>query len=328
MNKRVLLVGDRLYMKFSDLRYFTERLSEAGYEALSTHGMDDSEIRAMAEGASAIVAIAYPVTGELLDCMKRCEFVMTLSVGYDCVDVSEATARGIPVSNSPTYCSDDVANHAMTLLVSLSRKLHLTTPGVMAGRWDYSYTKPIYRFQDRTLGVFGLGKIGRRIVPKAKGFGMRVIAYDPYIADDVFALCGVERKYEFDELLEGSDFISIHAPLTGETRHIFDREAFQKMRSNAVIINTARGPIVDQKALLEALETGRIASAGLDVLDNEPPDPEDPILSCKSVLVTPHIAWYSEESFEENKTLGMDELIRVLDGKRPRYVVNPDIYGA
>lgn len=326
--KQVLFAGDRLYMKFGGLDYFTRRLGEAGYGVIPTQGSSRDEVVTAAAGASAIVVIAHEVTAELLDAAPDCEFVMTLSVGYDCVDVAAASARGIPVSNSPTYCSEDVANHAITLLTSVARKLHLTTPAVKNGTWTYAYAKPIYRFRGRRLGIVGLGKIGRAIVPKAKGLGFEVSAYDPYLADDMFALSGVERCYEFTELLEISDYLSIHAPLNGETRHMIDAEALSLMRREAIIVNTARGSIIDQDALVEALRAERIAGAGVDVLEREPPEASEAILSAENALVTPHIAWYSEESFQQNKELGMDELIRVLGGGRPRYVVNPEIYGA
>lgn len=327
-SKSVLFAGNRLFMKFAGLDYFSSRLNEAGFSVISGEGMDSRELETAAADASAVVVIAQPVTRRLLESMPKCEFVMTLSVGYDCVDVAAATSLGIPVSNSPTYCSEDVANHALTLLVTVARKLHLTTPAVKAGGWTYAYTKPIFRFRGRTLGIVGLGKIGRALVPKARGLGFDVVAYDPYLADDVFAAWGVDRCYEFDELVERSDAISIHAPLTGETRHLFDASVFESMARDSVLVNTARGSIIDQDALVAALESGQIAGAGIDVLEREPPAADEPILSCERALVTPHIAWYSEESFEQNKSLGMDELIRVLSGGRPRYVVNPAVFGA
>ncbi len=326
--KRVLFAGERLFMKFGGLDYFADRLGAAGYGLISGRGMSENELLDAAREASAIVVIAQPVTRRLIDAMERCEFIMTLSVGYDCVDVQAATDRRVPVSNSPTYCSEDVANHAMTLLLAVSRKLHLTTPKTTTAIWGYDYARPIFQFRGRRLGIVGLGKIGRALVGKAKGMGFEPAAYDPYLADDIFEMCGVRRCYEFSELLESSDCISVHAPLTGETRHLFDGAAFDRMSAEAVFVNTARGAIVDQDALVRALDEGRLGGAGIDVLEREPPAPEEPILSCAGALVTPHIAWYSEESFRRNRELGMDELIRVLDGGRPRYVVNPAIYGA
>ncbi len=324
--KHVLFAGERLFMKFGTLEYFRRRLEAAGYGVVSGAGMSLEQRGKSA--ASAIVVIAEPVTAPLLHSLRSCEFVMTLSVGYDCVDVEAATHLDIPVSNCPSYCTEDVANHAMALLLAVSRKLHSTAAQVSKGNWEYAYAKPIFRYTGRQLGIIGFGKIGRSVVAKARGLGFEIAAYDPYVADDIFDKFGVRRSYELDELLSNADYVTIHAPLTGETRHLLDRTAFARMKPDSIIVNTARGPIVDQHALVEALDHGVIGGAGVDVLESEPPAKDDPILSCENALITPHIAWYSEESFDANKVLGMDELIRVLDGGRPRYVVNPSIYGA
>ncbi len=325
--KKILFAGDRLFMKFGELEYFRTRAREADAEVVSTLGMDDREFRKAAEDTSAIAVIARRISSDIIGAMKRCELIMTFSVGYDCVDLAAATKAGIPVSNSPTYCSDDVANHVMTLILAVSRKLHVIIPEVSRGNWDYKYTKPITNYRDKVLGIVGLGKIGRQLVPKAKGFGMRIAAYDPYIADDIFELLDVKRVYELKDLLELSDYITINAPLTPETRHMFGKKQFLRMKTGSIIINTARGSIIDQGALVEALTDGMIAGAGIDVLEKEPLAPDNPLLSVPSALVTPHIAWYSEESFEANKVLGMDELVTVLNGGRPRHIVNPEIFG-
>jgi len=325
--KKILLAGDRLFMKFPALDYFESRAPEADAQIISTKGMSDQELIEAAKDASAICVIARPITKAVIEAMEKCEIIMTLSVGYDCVDVETATARGIPVCNSPTYCSDDVANHAMTLILAVSRKLHQIIPEVNKSNWDYKYTKPIFNYRGKKLAVIGLGKIGRKIVPKAKGFGMDVIAFDPYIADDIFELLGVERKYELRDLLKEADYVTVHAPLTAETRNMIGAEELSQMKKTAVIVNTARGPIINQEALVEALNSETIAGAGIDVLEKEPLTPDNTLLGAKNILITPHIAWYSEESFEANKILGMDEMVNVLNGGRPRHIVNPEIFG-
>ena len=327
MPRKVLFAGDRLFMKFPSLEYFERRLAEADAIVVSTKGMDDAAFVQEAKDAAAIVVIARKIGADLIAAMEKPKLIMTLSVGYDCVDVEAATMRGIPVSNSPTYCSDDVANHAMALILSLSRKIHETIPRTRKAEWDYKFAKPVFNYRDKTLGIIGLGKIGRRIVPKAKGFGMRVAAYDPYLADDIFEQYGVERKYELTELLSVSDYITIHAPLTRETFHMVDGKAFETMKKSAFIVNTARGSIIEQDSLVRVLKNGDIAGAGIDVLETEPPSPDHPLLALENALVTPHIAWYSEESFLANIELGMDELVRVLNGQRPRFIVNPQIFG-
>ena len=325
--KKVLFAGDRLFMKFPSLDYFQTRLDEIGARVISTQGMDDARFKDAAGDAAAIVNIARKIPADLIGALTCCELIMMLSVGYACVDVAAATENGIPVSNSPTYCSDDVANHAMALILALSRKIHTIIPETRRAVWDYKFATPIHNYRGKTLGIIGLGRIGRSIVPKAKGFGMHVAAYDPYLDDDIFKVLAVERHYELEELLTTADYITIHAPLTQETFHMIDAAALANVKETAFIVNTARGSIIDQDALVLALKMNRIAGAGIDVLENEPPDINNPLLTLANAIVTPHIAWYSEESFQANIELGMDELLRVLQGKRPRYIVNPEIFG-
>jgi D-3-phosphoglycerate dehydrogenase len=209
----------------------------------------------------------------------------------------------------------------------VARKIPEIIPQTGKGYWEYAYTKPVYNFRDKILGIVGLGKIGRTIVPKARGFGMRIAAYDPYVDDDIFQLLDVDRKYDLPDLLGEADYITIHAPLTPETRLMIDAGALALMKKDAILVNTARGDIVDEAALAEALHEGALGGAGIDVLSTEPPDPSNPLLSAPNTVVTPHLAWYSEESFVRDMVQGMDEAQRVLSGRRPRHIVNPEIFG-
>ncbi len=324
---KVVFTGQRLFMKFAKLDYFEKRLAEIGCQEVNVHDEDDEVLKQQVKDAVAVVLIARKITPDIIGTMKRCKLILTLSVGYDCVDVEAATRKGIPVCNTPAYCTDDVANHAMTLVLAVARKLHIILPRTRKAEWDYKFTKPIFNFTNKTLGIIGLGRVGRALVPKAKGFGMKLSAYDPYVEDDIFALLGVERRYELDDLLRESDYLSIHAPLTAETFHMIDEKALAKMKDTAVIVNTARGPIIDEQALCKALDHGIIGGAGIDVLRIEPPKADSPLLARENALVTPHVAWYSEESFEKDMVDGMDELERVLKGYRPRFIVNPEIFG-
>ncbi len=324
---KIVLTGARLFLKFPSLDYFKERAAEINGTIVSTEGYDDHALAEEVRDADAVVLIARNLTRDIIGRMEKCKLILTLSVGYDCVDVLAATEKGIPVCNSPTYCSDDVANHAMMLLLALSRKLHALLDETKAGGWDYKVSKPVYNYTDKTLGIVGFGKIGRKMVQKARGFGMKVSAYDPYIADDIFEYMGVRREYEFLDLASSADYLSIHAPLTGETYRMIDAEVLAKMKPEAIIVNTSRGAIIDEEALADALRKGRLGGGGVDVLEKEPPSPDHPLIQCTNMMVTPHVAWYSEESFERNIVLGMDELMRVLQGYRPRYIVNPEIFG-
>lgn len=324
--KRVVFAGDRLFRKFPNKQYFVDRLQEAGAACDFAEDADDAELRRRTAGAAAVVVIDRRIDRELLEGMGADGFVMTLSVGYDCVDVGAATRLGIPVSNCPTYCIDEVASHALTLLHAVARKLHELVPQTRTGDWTIGYAKPIHSFQDRTLGIVGLGRIGRALARKAAALGLRLAGYDPYLDDDIFESLGVRRVCDFEDFLPLCDYISVHAPLTGETRHMFNRPAFELMKPGAFIVNTARGAIINGEDLLGALQSGRLAGAGLDVLEQEPPPAGHPLLHEPHALVTPHMAWYSEESYFRNQQFGMEELSRVLSGRRPQYVVNPQVY--
>lgn len=324
--KNVVLIGDRLFMKFPDQAYFQERVREADAVIVSTSGMSDTEILEKLRSATAIAVIGAPITREMIATASACRFIMTLSVGFDVVDLPAATERMIPVSNCPLYCSEEVAEHALTLTVAVARKLHELQPHVRGGGWDYKQARPIRAFRDGRFGILGLGRIGRHSARKAQALGMHVVAYDPYLDDDIFAMLGVERAYDFEPFLASLDYLSVHCPLTDETWHLIDGPALAHMRPHAVIVNTARGPIVDQHALEDALQEGRIGGAGIDVIEQEPPTGDEPLLTLPNAVVTPHIAWYSEESHRRNQEHAMDELVRVLQGRRPRYVVNPEIF--
>jgi D-3-phosphoglycerate dehydrogenase len=324
---KVVFTGSRLFMKFPNLEYFVNRLKDLDCELVAVRDESNEILKAKLKDAVAVVLIARKLDAEIIGAMERCKVILTLSVGYDCVEVEAATEKLIPVCNTPAYCTDEVSNHAITLILALARKIHLIVPKSREAVWDYKYTKQIFNFRHKTLGIIGLGRVGRALVPKAKGFGMKVSAYDPYVENDIFALLGVERKYELEDLLQEADYISIHAPLTPETNHMIDAQALAKMKKTAIIVNTARGPIIDEGALCSALDAGTIAAAGIDVLEKEPPAADNPLLAKQNALVTPHVAWYSEESFEADMVDGMDELERILKGKRPRFIVNPEIFG-
>ena len=257
--------------------------------------------------------------------MKDCRLILALSVGYESVDVQAATERGIPVCNIPSYCTDEVANHAMTLLLAAARKIKTLLSTVSCGGWTNKDAQPIYNLNNKVLGIIGLGKIGRCIIPKAKGFGISVIAYDPYVADDIFTLLDAERAYDLEDLLPRVDYLSIHAPLTPETYHLINAKELMLLKDGALLINTARGEIVDEEALYAALRNGTLSGAGLDVLESDPPPQDHPLLLMENVIVTPLVAWYSEESFHRSMVQGMDEITGVFSGHRPRSLVNPQV---
>jgi len=277
----------------------------------------------VAADADALLVTYARITGDMIAAMTRCRIISRFGIGVDNVDIPAATRAGIVVTRVPDYCIDEVSDHAMALLLALARKIPLANAQVHAGRWEMPAVVPIHRLRGRVLGLAGFGRIPQLVAPKAQAFGLRVVACDPYVGPDVFARAGVD-PVDFEELLRVSDFISIHTPLVPETHGLFGAEAFRRMKPTACIINTARGPIVDEAALARALDAGRPAGAALDVLPTEPPA-GSPLFGRPNVIITPHISFYSEESLVELQTKAAQEVVAVLTGRAPRNVVNPDV---
>ena len=227
------------------------------------------------------------------------------------------------VTKVPDYCIDEVSDHTMALLLALARKIPLANAQVHAGLWEMQAVVPLHRLRGSVLGLAGFGRIPQLVVPKAKAFGLRVVAYDPFVQQDVFTHAGVE-SVDFAQLLEMADYISIHTPLIPETKNLFNADAFRRMKPTAYLINTARGPIVDEAALAQALDAGQLAGAALDVMVLEPPPPS-PLFGRDNVIVTPHVSFYSEESLIELQTKAAEEVVAVLSGQAPRNPVNPEV---
>jgi D-3-phosphoglycerate dehydrogenase len=264
--------------------------------------------------------ITRRVIGELREVLAVCRY----GVGVDTVDLPAATEHGIIVANVPDFCFDEVADTAMSLILAVPRKVHLLNAMVRRGIWNKDAAKPVHKFRGATLGLFAFGNIARNVCRKAAAFGFRIIACDPYVAADAVRDYPV-TLVDFETLLATSDLISVHAPLTDETRHRFDGAAFRRMKPSAFFFNLGRGPIHDQQALTRALTEKWIAGAGLDVLEREPPDPADPILKLDNVVFTPHYASYTEEAYRELQRKTGENAAAVLKGEFPKYLVNPEV---
>jgi D-3-phosphoglycerate dehydrogenase len=287
-------------------------------------GTSPEALIAAARDADAVINTYAKLPAEVLRGLAKCRIVARTGIGVDTVDMPTATALGIIVTNVPDYCIDEVSDHALALILSLTRKVVSATAAVRAGGWGVKLAVPIARHRGRTLGLVGFGKIPQALVPKAQALGFQVIAFDPYIPPEGGAPLGV-RMVDFQALLSESDVVSIHAPLTDETKGLFGDREFGRMKAGAFLINTSRGPLIQGAALVRALESGRLAGAGLDVLDVEPPPPGSPLLQMPNVALTPHIGYYSEESQIELQTKAAQEVRRVLTGESPRNVVNRDV---
>jgi D-3-phosphoglycerate dehydrogenase / 2-oxoglutarate reductase len=276
----------------------------------------------VAKDADALLATYAKITADMIRQMTRCRIISRFGIGVDNVDIPAATERGIVVTKVPDYCIDEVSDHAMALLLSAVRKIPLANSLVQQGRWEMPAVVPIHRLRGTVLGLVGFGRIPQLVAPKAQAFGMRVVSFDPYIPKDVFERANVE-SVDFPQLLKISDYISIHAPLLPETQSLFNANAFRQMKPHAYLINTARGPIVDEAALTRALDAGQLAGAALDVMTKEPPT-GSPLLGRSNVIITPHTSFYSEESLNDLETKAAEEVVRVLKGQAPKNPVNSE----
>ncbi len=282
----------------------------------------EDDVIAACPGAAALIVAFAPIGARVLDALPGLRCVVRYGVGYDNVDVAAAAQRGVWVANVPDYCVAEVADHTLALLLALARKILRLDASVRRSEWQpVAAARPLHRLAGRTLGIIGLGRIGSAVARRARAFGCRVLAYDKYLTAEAVRAAGAE-PVDLDSLLGACDALSIHAPLTEETRHMLDARAMARMRREAVIVNTARGAIVDTAALAEALTEGRLAGAGLDVFESEPLPADHPLRSAPNVILQPHAAWYSEESVLELQRSAAEEVARVLRGEPMRNPVN------
>lgn len=273
--------------------------------------------------------LAAPYTAEVIDALDRCEVIARCGIGVDGIDTERAAARGMYVVNVPVYCQDEVSEHTIMLLLALERNLSTYDSAMHDGVWAQDVTtKQVHRLRGQTLGLVGFGTIAQLVAEKAQAFGMDIIAADPYIDDAEMSQAGV-RKATFEEVLDVADAVSLHAPLIEETRGKMDAAAFERMQDTAYLINVARGGLVVEDDLVDALHADEIAGAGLDVFETEPssqgdafPQFESPLRDLDSVILTPHVAWFSREANEERRRTAARDVRRVLDGSTPENPVN------
>jgi D-3-phosphoglycerate dehydrogenase len=288
-----------------------------------TEASKPQEVIDVAAGADALIIDSrVQVTDAVIDALDSLRVVGRAGIGIDNIDVEAAINRGVTVVNVPDYSVEEVSTHALALMLACLRRIPTFDRAVKDGGWDWEVGKPIPRLAGQTIGLVSFGKISRRFAAKLRGFDVDVLAYDPYVREYRMRDFGVS-KVGFDELLEGSDIVSVHAPLTEETRGLFDEQAFATMRDDAVFINTARGPIVDEAALHDTLRSGDIGGAGLDVRETEPPN-ASPLHDLDTVVLSPHTAWYSETSREILTETVCEDVRRVLQGREPKNPVDPE----
>ena len=309
---------------FPGLDVEQEVLSPSNVELVKHPCRNEDQLIAAGKDAVALIIGNVPITSRVLSHLPRCLAIVKPAVGVDNIDLDAATAAGICVANVPDYGTDEVATHAMALLLNAIRYVDAGVAEVRAGNWQPKPTYPIQRSAGRTLGIVGFGRIGQSVARKAAGFGWRLLVWDPYLDEDEMRRLGVE-PVDFETLLTQSDFVTLHLPLTEETEGLIDSGVLAKMKPSAFLVNTARGAIVDSAALLQAVESGQITGAALDVIDDEPPQQDHPLYRTDRILVTAHVAWYSEQAFDDVRVKAVQEVARVLQGELPRNLLNPEV---
>jgi len=300
-----------------------EELAKVNAELVGADCVTEDEIIEAAKGADAILTSAAQITRRVMEALPKCKVIIRYGIGFDTIDVDAATDNSILVVNIPDFCFEEVSNHAIILLLACAKKLILLNNGIKQGRWGEvsRALAPMGSIYGQTLGVIGCGNLGRMTARKAQCFGLKIFGYDPYVDKSLTKEYGI-TLVSLPELLKESDFISVHTPLNKETWHLIGEKEFKQMKPTAYFINTSRGSVVDEPALIKALQEKWIAGAGLDVFEKEPVDADNPLLKMDNVVVTPHSASYSDDAFKRLRTSVGQEAARVLSGRWPKNVVN------
>ena len=316
-----VLVTDHV---FGGLEQERAALAEIGYDLVEAPSADEGTLARLAAGADAMLVCFAQVPEPVVRAAERagCRVIARYGIGVDNIDVEAASAAGILVTNVPDYCLDEVADHAMALLLSVARAVVPASRGVREGAWAVPQSG-VHRLRGRRLALLGVGRIGRRVAERAGAFGLQVVGYDPFVGD--WNALGIERAGTLEEALGEADAVSLHMPLTPETRHIVDDAAIGLMRRAPVLVNTSRGGLVDLDAVTRALEDGRLAGAALDVTDPEPLPEGHPLRAHPRAVVTPHMSFYSAEAQDELQRRAVEEVVRALTSREPRCPVNPEV---
>jgi D-3-phosphoglycerate dehydrogenase len=313
---------------FSPRGWEGEMLAQEGIEwVVGQHRTPETALEAAREADVVIVqSLRRLLTRPVIKELTKCRCAIRLGIGYDTMDVAAATEQGILVCNVPDYCLDDVADHALALLLGSVRHITRQDRWIRAGRWDRTGARPARRLKGCTLGLVAFGRIARALAQRVRGFDLTLLAYDPYVESDTASLYGVE-KVELDELLRRSDFISVHTPLTDQTHHLLGTREFEQMKEGVFLVNTSRGGIIDERALVQALRSGKVWGVGLDVMEEEPLPMDSLLREFENVTFTPHVSANSEESVDDLYRTGCRIAIDVIRGIWPAEVVNPEVEG-
>lgn len=299
-------------------------MGDLDYELVATRASSEDELIANVREADVVLVAGAQITRRVLESLPRCRAVVRYGIGLDNVDLEAATDQSIVVAHVLDFCTEEVSNHAIALLLALARRLLPLHQDVVGGRWRLEHAWGLAPVHGQTLGIIGFGNIGRAVAGKAAAFGVRVLAHDPYCNPGTATEMGV-NLVPLDELLAESDYVSLHTPLTPETRHLIGAAELKAMKPTAVLINTSRGPVVDEPALVEALSKGEIAAAGLDVFEEEPLPPDSPVGGLDNVVLTPHVGSVSPGAMRQLRQEVGRAAADVLRGRWPKHVANPSV---
>lgn len=314
--------GFRLEVDFAMEKQF---FAEAGFELTVCNCKSEDEIIEQLADCQIHCTVAGPYNEKVLRALPQLKGIVRYGIGLDTINVPLATELGIQVCNEPAYCVEDVATHAFAMIMDLSRKLTFYTTELRRGNWGFSKGYAARRIENRTVGLVGFGAIARRLKEMLTPWNVKFLVYDPFLDEKAIAAGGAE-KVEIHRLMEEADIISIHCPLTEETRHLFNAEAFVKMKPQALLVNTSRGPVIDTLALAQAINEGQIYAAALDVMEQEPISPEHPLCALSQVVLSPHGAHFSEESFLILRQSVAAQALQIARGERPAYLFNKSLW--
>ncbi len=314
-------------MPFLSPPYHDEVVNSLDGEIVRELCNTEEEVINLCRDADAAIGAIEPYSKRVIQELDKCRIIAQFSVGYDHVDVEEATKRGIIVANVPDYCIDEVSEQALAFILAMNRKIFSLNKAAREGQWTrdaMGIVFPLSNIRQQTLGLVGFGRIARSLASKAHALGMKIIAYDPYISKEEAEEHKAELK-DLNQLLEEADFVSLHVPYTDESHHMFGLEQFKAMKDSAYFLNTGRGGLVDESALYTALTEGYIRGAATDVMEEEPPSKDNPLFELDNIIITPHTGAMSDSSMEELMRRPIEEVARVFNGQWPRGFVNPEV---
>ena len=315
-----IVITDHRFPNVDEERHSVEA---AGGQLIVAQTTEESQVARLCSDADGVLAVRAPITRGVIEAMERCRIIVRYGIGVETVDIPAATERGIMVANVPDYCVDEVSDHTLTLLLMLNRQVSSAMALAKEARWSMASMPLLRRLKGQVCGLFGAGQIGSVLASKVAHLGLKALTYDPYLSEERAEELGIE-KVSFDSLLTRSDYISIHAPLTPDTHHIFSEAALNRMNPSAFLINTARGGLIDEAALIAALDAGRIAGAALDVLEFE--TEQSPLrtrlVNHPKIIVTAHSAWFSEEARATLQSRAIAQVLACLRGEAPYGLVN------